>query len=65
MLKEQELMIIITEGKVSDVLAPIIHRSTSGDVHPFSEILAKIKNALIGMEHDQRKIIKGIKNIVV
>ena len=55
---DHELIITISDGKVSDVLAPGSHDLELG-------ALTRIKDILIDMEHDQRKIIKGIKDIVV
>ncbi len=63
--EEHELIIIIADSKVSDVLAPGIAYQKSSDRGLSSKTLARIKSGIMGMEHDQRKIIKRISDIVV
>ena len=67
---DHELIITITDGKVSDVSSSISDGKVSDvqapDINdPMPATLTRIREAIIGMEHDQRKILKGISDIVV
>lgn len=55
--RSHEIIIFSSDGKVSD-----IQITGSHDVPP--DLIVKIRDALMGTDYDQRKIINGIKDIV-